>query len=63
MHNLNQPLQLLGGITASEFLEHYWHKKPLLIKNAIPEFKGLLSPDELAGLACEEDTIGIKNLY
>jgi len=55
MHNLNQPLQLLGGITASEFLEHYWHKKPLLIKNAIPEFKGLLSPDELAGLACEEE--------
>jgi len=55
MNNLNQPLQLLGGITASEFLKHYWHKKPLLIKNAIPGFKGLLSPDELAGLACEEE--------
>jgi len=55
MNNLNQPIQLLGGITASEFLQHYWHKKPLLIKNAIPGFKGLLSPDELAGLACEDE--------
>jgi len=55
MNNPNQPLQLLGGISASEFLQHYWHKKPLLIKNAIPGFAGLLSPDELAGLACEEE--------
>jgi len=55
MNNHNQPLQILGGITATEFLTHYWHKKPLLIKNAIPNFKGLLSPEELAGLACEED--------
>jgi 50S ribosomal protein L16 3-hydroxylase len=42
-------------MTAIEFLTHYWHKKPLLIKNAIPAFKGLLSPEELAGLACEEE--------
>ncbi|WP_036300427.1 cupin domain-containing protein [Methylotenera sp. L2L1] len=55
MNNHNQPLQILGGITATEFLTHYWHKKPLLIKNAIPNFKGLLSPEELAGLACEEE--------
>ena len=27
----------------------------MLIKNAIPNFEGLLSPDELAGLACEDD--------
>jgi 50S ribosomal protein L16 3-hydroxylase len=27
----------------------------LLIKNAIPNFEGLLSPEELAGLACEDD--------
>jgi 50S ribosomal protein L16 3-hydroxylase len=48
-------LALLGGISAEEFLSEYWQKKPLLIRNAISDFQGLLSPDELAGLACEED--------
>lgn len=51
----NQALTLLGGLTPSEFLVEYWQKKPLLIKNAIPHFTGLLTPEELAGLACEED--------
>ena len=51
----NTALTLLGGISAEEFLKEYWHKKPLLVRNAIPDFSGLLSPDELAGLACEED--------
>lgn len=51
----NQPRQILGGITPTQFLAEYWQKKPLLIKNAIPNFQGLLSPEELAGLACEED--------
>ena len=51
----NNPLKLLGGLTPEDFLKEYWQKKPLLIKNAIPNFSGLLSPDELAGLACEDD--------
>lgn len=51
----NQALQLLGGLTPAEFLSEYWHKKPLLIKNAIPNYTGLLSPEELAGLACEDE--------
>jgi 50S ribosomal protein L16 3-hydroxylase len=48
------PLQLLGGISAREFLRDYWQKKPLLIRQAIPGFESPLSPDELAGLALEE---------
>lgn len=51
----NEPLQLLNNLTPSQFLAEYWQKKPLLIKNAIPNFTGLLSPEELAGLACEDD--------
>jgi len=51
----NAPLTLLGGITPEKFLKEYWHKKPLLVRGAIPAFAGLLSPNELAGLACEED--------
>jgi len=52
---LHQALSLLGNISPEQFLAEYWQKKPLLIKNAIPNFQGLLTPDELAGLACEED--------
>ncbi len=52
---MDKPLELLGGLTPSQFLRDYWQKKPLLIKGAIPNFKGLLNPNELAGLACEDD--------
>ena len=51
----NQPLQLLNNLTPAQFLAEYWQKKPLLIRQAIPNFKGLMSPNELAGLACEDD--------
>ena len=37
------------------FVTHYWQKKPCLLRNAIPGFETLISPEELAGLACEED--------
>jgi 50S ribosomal protein L16 3-hydroxylase len=43
----------LGAITPPQFLAEYWQKKPLLIRQAIPNFVSPLSPDELAGLACE----------
>lgn len=46
---------LLGGMTAEQFLHDYWQKKPLLIRQAIPNFNGLLNRDELIALACEED--------
>lgn len=46
---------LLGGITPRQFLQEYWQKKPLLIRAAMPGFIGVLSAEELAGLACEED--------
>ncbi len=51
----NTPLTLLNQLTPAEFLAEYWQKKPLLIKQAIPNFVGLLDPNELAGLACEEE--------
>lgn len=37
------------------FLREYWQKKPLLIRQALPDFINTISPDELAGLAMEED--------
>lgn len=49
------PLQILGGISAREFLRDYWQKKPLLVRQAIPSFESPISPDELAGLSLEEE--------
>ncbi len=48
-------MQLLGNLSPETFLRDYWQKKPLLIRQAIPGFLSPLSPEELAGLACEED--------
>ncbi|GLQ31788.1 cupin domain-containing protein [Litoribrevibacter albus] len=44
-----------AGITEEEFLNEYWQKKPLFIQNAFEAFEPILSADELAGLACEEN--------
>lgn len=48
-------LPLLGGLTPSQFLREYWHKKPLLIRQAIPDFQPLLSRDQLFALARRDD--------
>ena len=44
-----------GELSAETFLQVYWQKKPLLVRNAFPGIRSPLSPDELAGLACEDD--------
>lgn len=46
---------LLGGLSAAEFLRDYWQKKPLLIRQAIPSFRALLSRGELFALASRDD--------
>lgn len=38
------------------FLDRYWQKQPLLIRQALPDFISPLCPDELAGLSLEPDT-------
>jgi 50S ribosomal protein L16 3-hydroxylase len=48
---VNKPLTLLGGISPAEFMKTYWQRKPLLVRQAIPEFKALLSRPELFDLA------------
>lgn len=46
---------VLGHITPARFLREYWHKKPLLIRQAIPAFKPLLDRDALFALAAQDD--------
>ena len=45
------------GMPAARFLRDCWQKRPLLIRNAFPNFAPPLSPDDLAGLACEEGAL------
>jgi 50S ribosomal protein L16 3-hydroxylase len=44
-----------GAISEQEFLTHYWQKKPLLIKQALPNFISPIPPEELGGLSLEEE--------
>jgi 50S ribosomal protein L16 3-hydroxylase len=49
------PLTMLGDISVVDFLRDYWQKKPLLIRNAFPDFEAPISGEELAGMALEEN--------
>ena len=49
----NHPI--LGDLTADQFLAEYWQKKPLLIRNAIPNFEPPIDGDDLAGLSLEAE--------
>ena len=53
--NIDQPLTLLGGISAHEFMQTYWQRKPLLIRGAIPNFKHSLSIDNIRELVTREE--------
>ena len=44
-----------GEVGVDEFLQEYWQQKPLLIRQALPGYISPISPDELAGLALEEE--------
>jgi len=46
---------LLGGLSPAIFLRDYWHKRPLLIKNALPGFAGLLDFSDMQTLAGRDD--------
>src|SRR4051812_18768615 len=45
---------VLGGLSRARFLREYWQKKPLLVRGAFSAFRDPVSPDDLAGLACED---------
>ena len=45
----------LAGLSAVEFLRRYWQKKPLLVRDALPECAGIVHPDDLFELAGRDD--------
>jgi 50S ribosomal protein L16 3-hydroxylase len=48
-------MQLLGGLSQKAFLSQFWQKKPLLVRNAISNFKGPVQAPELLALATRPD--------
>ncbi|WP_421865399.1 JmjC domain-containing protein [Motiliproteus sp.] len=48
-------LQQLGEIDVETFLRDYWQRKPCLFRAAFKDFVEVISPDELAGMACDEE--------
>ena len=52
---LDAQRQLLGGRSPQQFLRGWWHKKPLLIRDAIPGFKPLIGKAQLFALAKQDE--------
>jgi 50S ribosomal protein L16 3-hydroxylase len=48
-------LRLLGGLTPREFLRRHWQKRPLYVRNALPQFTGVVDARELLVLARRDD--------
>jgi 50S ribosomal protein L16 3-hydroxylase len=48
-------LQHLDGMTANTFLQKFWQRKPLLIRNAFPDFEAPLTRQEIFELASREE--------
>lgn len=45
----------LSGLTAGQFLRRHWQKKPLLARQALPEYAALLNRSTLLRLAMRDD--------
>jgi 50S ribosomal protein L16 3-hydroxylase len=53
--NIQEPLQLLGGLSPQTFMQRHWQKKPLVIRQAIPGFTPPLDRTDLMDLAAQEE--------
>jgi 50S ribosomal protein L16 3-hydroxylase len=45
----------LGGLSANEFLQHYWQKRPLLVRGALPTLRSIIGKKSLFSLAARAD--------
>ena len=54
-HKTTPPIEVRGsarqplGMPPAQFLRDYWQKRPLLIRNAFPDFVPPIQPEDLAG--------------
>lgn len=45
----------LGGLSPAAFLRQHWQKRPLLVRQALPGFAGIIDRDAFLGLASRPD--------
>ncbi len=53
-------MHVLGDLTPAQFLKDFWQKRPLLVRNAVPQFSGVIGmqrPIDLARLAGRSDVV------
>jgi len=50
----DMPREMLGGLSPAQFMRRYWQKKPLLIRNAFPDFKPFVNRQALFAMAADE---------
>ena len=53
--DITQALPLLGGLTPQQFMRRHWHRKPLLVRGAMPGFRMPLPRADLFALAARDD--------
>jgi 50S ribosomal protein L16 3-hydroxylase len=53
--SLDRALPLLAGLTPREFMRRHWQRRPLLVRNAIPDFVPPTSRQRLFALANRDD--------
>jgi 50S ribosomal protein L16 3-hydroxylase len=51
---INRQYPILGTLSQQQFLSRYWQRKPLLMKGAFKPFPDVITPEELAGMSCDE---------
>ncbi|MBJ7309591.1 JmjC domain-containing protein [Rugamonas sp. CCM 8940] len=51
---MSSPALTLANVSIDDFLSRHWQQQPLVIRRGFAHFADPISPDELAGLACEE---------
>lgn len=49
------PMSFLGDISAPVFIRQYWQRHPLVMRGVLPDSAALMTGDELAGIACQDD--------
>src|SRR5437867_305080 len=53
--DITRPLPLLGGLSPETFMRRHWHKRPLLVRQALPGVAPPLPRRELFALAARDD--------
>ena len=51
----NKALTLLGGLSPEQFMKRHWQKKPLLIRQAVPDMQPLIPRAELLDMVEHEE--------